>query len=122
MALSFKRSLLNARSIDKIPIDYVYWKKEGWIERCKFHGIKHEKNTIAKMKRKISAWNRLVDLQRGKTNLTKEEQQHFVNTMSDLILMSKNDLLQRVEQLCPGENTKNKGIIDLLRILDNQDN
>jgi len=95
-----------------------YTRKKDWIWLCTLNGINHEKNTIKVLKSKISAWNKLVDLQRGKTKLTKEEQMHFVNSMSDFVLMSKKNLLQEVQQKCPDENTKNKSVIDLLKLLD----
>ena len=93
-------------------------RKEEWIKLCTIYGIRHEKNTITELKSKISAWNKLVDLQRGKTKLTKEEQMHFVNALSDFVLMSKKDLLQEVQQKFPDENTKYKSVIDLLKLLD----
>ena len=101
----------------KIKILFPRSRKSRWIEICSANGIIYDNLSIPKIKSRISAWNKLIDLQRGRTTLSLEEHLDFVNNKSDFVLMSKTDLLAEVKSFDPGKNHKSKNTIELLRIL-----
>lgn len=101
----------------KIKILLPRSRKSRWIEICSENGIIYDNLSIPKIESRISAWNKLIDLQRGRTTLSLEEHLDFVNNKSDFVLMSKTDLLAEVKSFDPEKNHKSKNTIELLRIL-----